>query len=208
MSALARFAGIRVHYVLVGSGSGRVSRAEPPRIPAGYQVRMVGRDDLLPYAGRVTDLSAGFLDVAFGRGDVCVASFFGDELVGISFQSGGRAKVTEQLDILVPEGFRYTYKTWIHPAHRRRNLSQAQTYVRTRARAAADLDRGLWYVETHNYASLLHGYRHPRDRYLDMGLIGWISWFGREIPFRTRRAAWLGVELVRRGDRRVRQYTR
>jgi len=179
---------------------------------------MVGLEDLLPFADRVADLSADFLETAFARGDSCVASFYragagsDDDLVGFSFQSGGCAKVTGQLDILIPAGFRYTYKTWIHPAHRRRNLSQAQGYVRTHARTHAgtgdDGARGMWYVETHNNASLLHSYRHPRDRYLDMGLIGWFSWFGRQIPFRTRRARWLGVELIRHGDLRVRQHTR
>lgn len=208
MNALARLFGARVHYVIVGSGSGRVGRMTRPTIPAGYEVRMVWLDDLLPFVDTVSDLSEAFLRDAFGRGDVCVASFFHGALVGCSFQSGGRSKVTEQLDILVPEGFRYTYKTWIHADHRRRNLSQMQGYVRHHARSGESRDRGIWYVETHNYASLLHSYRHPNERSLGMGLIGWFSFFGRQVPFRTRAASWLGVELVRKDDARPRQFIR
>ena len=206
MRSLAVVLGLRVHYVFVGSGSGRLDRVAAPEIPVGYQVRMVALAELLPYAGTVPNLSAAFLEEAFAGGDVCVASFHGDELVGFSFQSGGRSPVTRQLDILVPEGFRYTYKTWVHAEHRRRNLTQIQNYVRHHSRSGEDRRRGFWYVETHNYPSLLHGYRRPEDRALVMGLIGWISLFGRQVPFRSSRARWLGVELVRKDDHRARQY--
>jgi hypothetical protein len=208
MHALARVLGIRVHYIIVSSGSGRWGRMAPPVIPEGYRVHMVGLDDLLPFVGSAADFSERFLRDAFAGGDVCVASFHGSELVGCSFQSGGRSPVTDQLDILIPKGFRYTYKTWIHPAHRRRNLSQIQGYVRYHARGGQSNDRGIWYVETHNYPSLLHSYRHPRERDLVMGFIGWWSLFGRQVPFRTRAARWLGVELVRKDDTRPRLYVR
>ncbi len=39
-----------------------------------------------------------------------------------------------------------------------------------------------------------------------MGLCGWITLFGRQIPFNTRRAKWIGFELVRKEDHRRRQY--
>lgn len=63
-------------------------------------------------------------------------------------------------------------------------------------------------AETHNYPSLLHGYRHPRLRGLRMGFCGWITVFGRQIPFNSRRARWIGFEFVRREDHRRRQYVR
>lgn len=207
MRVLARGLGLRVHYVLVGSGSGRVLRQDAPEVPAGYRVTMADLDTLLPYAD-LPNLPLSFLQAAFAEGDVCVASFHQQALVGFSFQSTTRAPVTDQLDVLIPPGFRYTYKTWVHADHRRRNLSQIQNYVRAHSRPSDDRLSGVWYVETHNYASRLHSYRHPRDRALSIGLIGWFSFRGREIPFRTPAARWLGIELVRREDRRPRQVTR
>jgi hypothetical protein len=39
-----------------------------------------------------------------------------------------------------------------------------------------------------------------------MGFCGWITIFGRQIPFTSRRARWVGFELVRNDDNRRRQY--
>jgi hypothetical protein len=208
MTLVGRFVDFRIHYVFVGSGSGRLDRSDPPAVPEGYSVRMVGLEELRPFAGRVPDLPLEFLESAFSNGDLCVASFFGSSLVGYSFRSTTRATVTDQLDIWIPDGFRYTYKTWVEAKHRRRNLSQIQGYVRHRAQVADVRARGIWYVETHNYPSLLHSYRHPADRSLHMGFIGWFTIFGRQVPFRTPAARWLGVEFMRKDDTRPRQFIR
>ncbi len=206
MQMLAQLTGFRLHYVFVGSGSGRTGRLPPPAVPEGYEVRMVEGRELRAHADTVPSLSSEFVDAVFAHGDWCVASFHEGRLVGFSFQSTGRSTVTDQLDVLIPPGFRYTYKTWIHADHRRRNLSQIQNYVRHHARHRDHDERGIWYVETHNYPSLLHSYRRPSERELRMGFIGWISIFGRQVPFRSSAARWLGIELVRKDDRRPRLY--
>ena len=206
MNFLARYFGLRLSYLLLGSGSGRLDRMDASCIPEGYDVRMVALGDLLPFTGSVPDLTADFLERSFSNGDVCVASFMEGELVGFSFRTGTRASLSKQLDILIPKGFHYTYKTWIHHDHRRRNLSQAQGYVRHRSLPTDYASRGIWFVETHNYASLLHGYRHPRERAIGMGFLGWFSLGGKEFPFTSRAARWLGVEVVRKGDLRTRHY--
>lgn len=205
MNALSIF-GLRVHYVIVPTDIGRIVGEEKPDVPPGYETRVVGREELLAFVGRVPDLDAEFLDIAFGRGDICVANFHGTELVGFAFLSYTRARATDQLDVLVPQGFRYPYKAWTHPDHRRAKLSQIRGYVsRETFQFKHDL-RSINYIETHNYASLLHGYRHPRERNLNMGLCGWVTVFGRQIPFNSRRARWIGFEMVRRDEQRQRQY--
>ena len=198
--------GIRVHYVDVGASIRQIVGEEEPEVPPGYETRMVDFDDLLAYSERVPDLSQEFLETAFGRGDIGSANFYAGELVGFAFWSYTRARVTDQLDVLVPEGFRYSYKTWTHPNHRRANLSSMRSYVRRRTRRAPHEERVISYTETHNYPSLLHGYRHPRMRGQRMGFCGWITVFGRQIPFNSRRARWVGFEFVRREDERRRQY--
>lgn len=122
--------GIRVHYVDVGASMREIIGEEAPSSPAAYQTRLVDIDDLLPFASRVPDLSREFLETAFERGDVSAANFYAGDLVGFAFWSFTRARATDQLDVLVPEGFRYSYKAWTHPDHRRANLSSMRSYVR------------------------------------------------------------------------------
>src|SRR5215467_1096236 len=75
MNLLAKL-GIRVHYVDVGANIREIIGEETPIVPPGYETRMVGLDDLLPFAGRVPDLSREFLEAAFGRGDIGAANFY------------------------------------------------------------------------------------------------------------------------------------
>ncbi len=80
--------------------------------------------------------------------------------------------MTDQLRLEVPPGFRYGYKNWTHPAHRRRNIANACQHLRKTSRRFPFEERSFGYV-------------------------GWITLFGREVPFRSRHAARLGVWLSR-----------
>lgn len=100
----------------------------------------------------------------------------------------------------------YTYKGWTHPDHRRAKLTAARIYLRQQLVRSHRRQWSISYTETHNYASLLHGYRHPRARGVRMGFCGWITLFGRQIPFNSRRARWVGFELIRRDDDGQRQH--
>lgn len=203
MHSLAKYLGFHSHFVLVTTELPR--DIAPPEVAEGYETRPVGLNDLLPFAGNVPDLSREFLEQAFARGDECVANFWGQDLVGFRFQSRTRAPATNQLDVLVPKKFRYGYKAWVHPEHRRRNLSVMQIYVMN-ALPRAFTEREIGYIETHNYPALLFGYRAPESRSLMLGRIGWFTLVGRQIPFRTPYAKWVGLEFVRKDDAGVRQY--
>ena len=122
------------------------------------------------------------------------------------FTTRSRARVSEQLDVLIPPGFRYGYKAWTHEDHRRRHLSKMRGHFHFTTVPRPYEERGIWYVETHNYMSLLHSYVHPRQRAMRMGYCGWLTLFGRQIPFNTRAAKWIGFEFVRRSDDGRRQY--
>jgi hypothetical protein len=203
MHGLKKLLGLHVHYVSVEG----VSRSRPkPEVPPGYDTRLGGKEDFVPFIDKVPSLDAEFVEQAFARGDECTFTMFEGELVAFCFSSRGRTRVTEQLDCLVPSGFRYGYKDWTHENHRRRNLSKMDKFLRNAFCERPSHERRIVYIETHNYASLLHGYRHPRERDIRMGLVGWIDLFGRQIPFSSGRAKWLGFEFVRREDDRPRQY--
>lgn len=202
MTLLQHSIGLRLHHVFIRHGIPEKTRF---RSPPGYSNREVTPDELLGYidTGAVSaELSADFLHASAARNDHCVASFFGEELVGFDFSSTTEAPVTSQLEIVVPPGFRYGYKGWTHPDHRRKHLS----LLRIEAGYTTEL-AAMYYIETHNYPSLLRPYRYPVARRLHMGYIGWIEFRGRQYPFATRRARWVGIELQKKGAHKKRLYT-
>ncbi len=205
MNALGKL-GVHVHYVNVGADLREIIGEEHPEVAPGYHTRIARLADLLPHVDSVPKLSREFLEIAFARGDLCVANFCAGQLVGFSFSSFVRARVTEQLDVIVPAGFRYGYKGWTHPDHRRQNLSKMRGYVRRKTTRCRHDQRSISYVATHNYASLLHSYRSPRLRSIRMGFCGWITVLGYQVPFNSRRAKWVGFEFVRNDDPGLRQY--
>ena len=200
MGTLKRLFGFQLAYVRI-TPDRMGGWFDKPYSPTGYETRAVASGDLAPFADRLGyDLSADFLARAFGPGCECSANFYNGELVGYGFITRTRAPVTEQLDVIVPNGFRYGYKSWTHADHRRKNLSAMRAYVRRTAFDRPVDERGIEYVETHNYPSLLHGYLPPTERNLTVGFVGCVRVFGRELPFATRRAKWIGFRWVRKED--------
>lgn len=83
--------GVHVHYVNV---DGNVREMPRPELPPGHEARFVDREEMLPYAGRIPGIDREFLDLVFGRSDLCIANFRGDELLGFAFMSLTRARAT------------------------------------------------------------------------------------------------------------------
>jgi hypothetical protein len=199
--------GFRIHLVGVGATRFDLFNPVPPEVPPGYDTRQLLKADLEPFVDKLTtDLTQDFLDQAFENEDVCVGTFYGDELVAFSFDSRTRTTVNDQLDVLIPEGFKYGYKAWTHEDHRRKNLSKMIGNFKWKELKRDYGERGIWYIETHNYPSRLHGYLHPRQWSVRVGYVGWFTLFGRQIPFNTRWAKKIGFEFVRKDDSRRRYY--
>ncbi|MEM9621522.1 MAG: hypothetical protein AAF993_07740 [Pseudomonadota bacterium] len=203
MNVLARYLGFHIHYVMVSSDRPDL-RPQKPVIPEGYESRLAEYADFLPFVGH-PELSQEFLDAALANQDEAHLTVFEGELVGFSFNTRVSAPVTDQLEVVVPEGFRYGYKSWTHKDHRQKNLSRMGAWLKQNFAGRPFDERGIFYIETHNYASLLHGYRRPSNRSLKMGLAGWVTVFGRQIPFASRRARWIGFHFQRM-DKTYRRY--
>lgn len=196
-----RYLGMHLAYVLVGSDRRAPQEMEQIETPPGYVHRAnVPKELLLPFVGVEHDLEQAKLDRAYDNGDTCVATFHGEQLVGYGFSSRTRAVVTKQIDLLVPRGFVYGYKGWTHPQHRRMRLTRSRELYRQMNNQHPYLERSLFYIAVHNYASLMRGYRHPRERPIRMGFAGYFSLFGRQYPFNSRRARWIGFRFARRDD--------
>jgi len=206
MHLLKTLLGFRIHYLNIGNDIYDVLYANLPEFTDEYPTRILRPEELLPYLESVPELNSEALQRAIVNKDDCTANFFNGALVGFSFESRARTIVTEQIDLLVPDGYRYGYKGWTHPDHRRANLEKFRSRATIEQRDYPHHERPIWYIETHNYASLLHGYKPPRERDLRVGIIGWYSFFGKQIPFNSRNAKRYGIEMVRREDSKKRQY--
>jgi len=206
MHFLSRYFGFRIHYLFVGNSIYDTYFANLPDFTEEYETVLTKPDALLQYADTVPELSEEFLRVAINNGEICTANFYKGMLVGFGFTSRTRTIVTRHIDLLVPQGFRYGYKGWTHPDHRRSNLSRLRTRVRIEHADTPYHERSIWYIETHNYASLLHRHQPPRERNLRVGIIGWFSIFGKIVPFNSRIAKRYGIEMVRKEDSGKRQY--
>ena len=152
--------------------------------------------------GHTPGLSSEFLDASCARGDRCVANFYHGELVGYGFVASAWAPVTRQLRVAVEQDLFYRYKGWTHPDHRRRYLSHARGRLNSSLFPGSDSSRMVSYVDTHNYASKLH---HADIQPVRLGYAGYVTLFGRQIPFTTPRCRASGFQLSRRERQRVRR---
>ena len=198
--------GFQIHYLNIGNSihdSFDENLCDPPD---GYKTRKLDPQELLAWVDSVPELVPEILQTAIANGDMCFANFFEERLVGFDFISRTRTVVSDQLDILIPEGFRYGYKGWTHPDHRQSGLARMRARAMLESADRPYHERLIWYVETHNYSSLLHRYKPPREHNLRVGFIGWFSFFGKQLPFNSRNAKRYGVEFVRKEDSGNRQY--
>lgn len=199
--------GFCLNYVFVGADRMDLRDPIPPDIPPGYETFMATKSDFQPFVGKVEFLDQAFIDEAFANGDEASMTLYNGELVSYGFATRVKARVTSQLELHVPKKFRYAYKSWTRQDHRRKRISRMGAYVRAFHNPGRKYEeRAIYTIVAHNYASLLHGYRFPSERAIRMGFVGWFSLFGKQIPFNSRKAKWIGLEIRRKGDERVRQY--
>ena len=155
MHALGRGLGFHIQRVNVEADRVDLIDPIPPVVPSGYVTKLCSNADLQSF--KVPNLGQEFIDEVFDRGDECAASFYRGELVAFRFTSRTRTMVTDQLDVLIPKGFRYSYKAWTHPEHRRKNISRMCLYVEQTQSHRPFEERGIFYVETHNYPTWAPG---------------------------------------------------
>lgn len=196
--------GISINYVFVGADDG-LPKTEAPEIPTGYETRLGTYQDFVDFESQEYGYNLKQVERYFANGDRCAVTFYNGTMVGYRFNTDVEAGVTDQLSVSIPDGFTYAFKAWVHAEHRRKNLDARAVWTIAQSRPANCRERHIWYIATHNYPSLLHGYINPKARSLRVGLVGWITVFGKQLPFASRGAKWLGFEFQRDG-RVPRQY--
>ncbi|MBM4202825.1 MAG: hypothetical protein FJ194_01565 [Gammaproteobacteria bacterium] len=159
------------------------AEAVPGNVIEGLSVRLASRAELLQAAEEKPDaLSTDFVNAALDRGDICVAAFDGEHLVGFIWGSFSTAPHSDGLWVKAEHPYRYGDKSFVEPQYRGQRL----VFALQRARDMVCLERGyplnVGFIETHNYPSLLATIRSGSKR---VGYAGYVRLFGRSYPFRT-----------------------
>ena len=164
--------------------------------PAAYDFFCGSVTELTPYVDRTDALSKLFLAEAAAKKHRCVWATKEDELAAFRIFGSHRAPVSNQLDLLVPEGLLYTYKGYTLPGHRRQGMAKWLSIVDER-RLNPERKLWLWYIEKGNRASHLQMQSDDNVNANRIGMVGWFNLFGRELPFSSRSARRRGVQLTR-----------
>ncbi len=196
---LRRLIGLRLCRVEISPA--RLDLMTSPLLPQGYTLALVDCADLTQHTTLADSLPPEFLENAASRGDRCCAAFFNSEPVACRFETRERTSLTDQLDIVVPQDFRFTYKTWSHPDHQDRSLQDACAYLLDQFGFRNEwMVRTVSFVDVDDYESRLHEYVYPVHWRQHTGYIGWVSLFGRQFLFNTRWAKRTGLVLRRHDD--------
>jgi hypothetical protein len=148
-----------------------------------FSIRQATRDELIEAAAQGDlDLTWEFVEAALARGDRCTAAFVGPRLVAYTWRALSSAPHVHGLWVAFVKPDRYSYKAFTLPEFRGYHL---QSHIAAAADpwfVARGFIRDISFIETHNYASI-RSFRRIGHRFV--GYAGYLTLFGRPIPFRS-----------------------
>jgi hypothetical protein len=170
------------------------ARPPAPRLPSGIRVCRVPAATLLPAAqDSELDLDGAFVREALARGDLCFGALVGERLVSYAWRSLGDAPARDGMWVRIAPPCHYAYKAFTLPAWRGRRLHIAVSLASDEHfRARGDGAQEVGFNEITNYAIGAAADYMGRRR---IGYAGYLKWFGRRIPFRTRALGKIGFEF-------------
>ena len=119
----------------------------------GYSTRIVNAESFHKYMH--PDVSPGLSDWLFERGDICVANFYEDLIVGFGFNSRLSTRVNERIDFDFPQSYVYGFGDYTHPDHRGKRLARDRWKVLRETHNAEGSDPPtIFYVNLGNIESL------------------------------------------------------
>jgi hypothetical protein len=170
------------------------ARPPAPDLPRGTRVCRVPAETLLRAAqDPELALAGGFVRKALARGDLCFGALVGGRLVSYAWRSLGDAPARDRMWVRVAPPCHYAYKAFTLPAWRGKRLHIAVSLASDKHfRARGDGAAEVGFNEITNYAICAAADYLGRRR---IGYAGYLKWFGRRIPFRTRAVEKIGFEF-------------
>jgi hypothetical protein len=169
------------------------ARPPAPALPHAVRVCRVSASTALRAAeDPELDLERAFVREALARGDLCFGALVGERLVSYAWRSLGAAPARDGMWVRVAPPFHYAYKAFTLPAWRGRRLHVAVSLASDEHFRAHGVGAEVGYNELTNYAIGAAADYMGRRR---IGYAGYLKWFGRRIPFRTRALEKIGFEF-------------
>ena len=171
----------------------RITMIQIDRYPAleglgnGLTMRKATREDLIQAAEfNPEQLSVSFVNEALAKGDYCAAAFDGEQMVAWAWASFDSAPHGDGLRVKVEAPFSYGYKWFTKPEYRGRGIIGPLANLRDQLGAETGVTHNVGFTETHNYASQRSSQRLGA---IVVGYAGYLKFFGKAYPFRSRGAA-------------------
>jgi len=140
------------------------------------------------------DMTADFVDDAIARGDLAFGAFDGPRLVSYMWRSVGSAPDADGVWIRVRKPYNYSYKSYTRPSYRGQRISPVVHLFSDNEMRKLGYRYRAGFVAISNYASLRMGLHMGS---IQIGRAGYLAWFGRLIPFRSRAVKEIGFEFFR-----------
>ncbi|MEX1033713.1 MAG: hypothetical protein WDZ30_10160 [Cellvibrionaceae bacterium] len=154
-----------------------------PRLAPEREVRMVSTDELIvASADPIYDLDPDFIKKAQGRGELCMAVFEGGKILAYLWRTFASTGHEKGLWVHFDERYVYGFKAFTHPDYRQQRLQHSLSYTFDTLLRERGYSHCIAFIETHNFPSLISDKKRGHRR---VGYAGYLTLFGRVIPFRT-----------------------
>jgi len=192
VTTAARYLGIHVYVVRT-----RHIPAEPvyPATNPNLAFRKIETAELLvACADPQIDLDENFVAKALERGDLAFGAFDGAYLVSFIWRSVDSAPDSARVWIRVKKPYNYAYKSFTHPDYRGQRISPVVHLFSDNEVRKLGYRYRAGFVSIANYSSLAMGRKMGSVK---IGHAGYLMWFGRLLPFRSRAVKEIGFEFFR-----------
>ena len=167
-----------------------------PSIPSGITLKLISPEQLLiSISDQELLLTREFVQTAIDRGDLAFGAFDGPALVSYVWRTFTSAPHADNLWVRVNRPYCYAYNSFTLPRYRGQRIGPATHIFSDVEMFKLGFANRAGFVALGNTASLAMG-KHMGTK--PIGYAGYLKWFGRVFPFRTRAVRKIGFEFFER----------
>jgi hypothetical protein len=193
MRRAERYLGIHIHVV---RSTAMIENPRYPSIPPDITLRLIPPNELMTHISNpALLLSREFVQSAIDRGDLAFGAFDGPTLVSYVWRTFTSAPHTRNLWVRVTQPHCYAYNSFTLPEFRGQRIAPAIHIFSDVEMFRRGFTNRAGFVAIANSASLAMG-KHMGSRAI--GYAGYLNWFGRVFPFRTKAVRDIGFEFYER----------
>ena len=167
---------------------------------ADLEFRRLDNEELVKWADDAgLELGADFLCAARERDNIAFGALDESLLIGYVWRSTTSVPHTDDIWVRVERPYCYTYNSYTRPAYRGNHVAPALILFSDQEMLKLGYTHRAAYVALTNFSSLrLVGHMDSQH----IGYAGYLHWFGRHFPFRSRSVKAIGFEFFEPGSKK------